>query len=331
MEFAWFIYTFGILGVAFMACTTTLVVWVLTNRRDCLVAASVFLVYVLEVLAIFFDEYLRAKPLFEAYFDQGLTHPVFSIAQSVALVTCVWLWCITLAHGEASLKRVAPVSLAYLVIAGAFAPVSHNAGTVRTLVFWLARDLFVAAAPLYAIWIYRRKASEAERLDMDRHRKHAPIVAALLALMVAEDIFMITIFRPQVPTEWVRSLFWHLTERNISENLLMVFCAMQLMRYDRSVMRVFARHPQQDEQLLADPHALPDFESRLLDFADAHGISPRERDVLRLALSDKDNQAIASELFISVGTVKTHLYRIYKKAEVGNRQDLVNEFWRHRA
>lgn len=330
MSFAWFIYTIAILGVATMACATTLAVWVLTNRRDCLVAGSVFLVYTLDVLSIFYDEYLKTKPVLDEYIAGGLTHPVFNILQSTAFVACVWLWCITLAHGDASLRRIAPVVGLYAVVAVLLAPVGDAAGTVRSLAYWVVRDLFVIAAPLYAVWIYRNRASEAERLDMDRHRSYLPIVAALLLMMLVEDVVMIAVLRPGIGTSLSYEFWWHFTERNISENLLMVFCAIRLMRYDRNVMRVFSRHPQQSEELLSDPHALPDFESRLLDFSDARGISPRERDVLRLALSGKDNQGIASELYISVGTVKTHLYRIYKKAGVSTRQDLINEFWSHR-
>ena len=70
------------------------------------------------------------------------------------------------------------------------------------------------------------------------------------------------------------------------------------------------------------------FESKLLVFVDANGLSARELEVLRLVLTGNDAQNIASKLVISVGTVKSHLHRIYKKAGVSGRDELVGAFWR---
>ena len=45
-------------------------------------------------------------------------------------------------------------------------------------------------------------------------------------------------------------------------------------------------------------------------FCDQRGISAREREVLDLLLDGQDNRAIANDLFISVGTVKSHVHDI---------------------
>ena len=58
-------------------------------------------------------------------------------------------------------------------------------------------------------------------------------------------------------------------------------------------------------------------------------LTDREREVLRLAIDGKDTQGIATELFISTGTVKAHMHRIYSKAGVEHRQDLINAFWKY--
>lgn len=56
---------------------------------------------------------------------------------------------------------------------------------------------------------------------------------------------------------------------------------------------------------------------------DKLGLSERERAVVDCLLEGLDNQSIAERLFISVATVKTHLYRIYKKTGVSSRLELV--------
>jgi DNA-binding CsgD family transcriptional regulator len=55
-------------------------------------------------------------------------------------------------------------------------------------------------------------------------------------------------------------------------------------------------------------------------------ITPREGDVIRLVLQGKTNAEIAAELFISLKTVKHHLYNAFMKLRIKNRVQLVNLF-----
>ena len=48
-------------------------------------------------------------------------------------------------------------------------------------------------------------------------------------------------------------------------------------------------------------------------------LSERELEVLVLIAAGKSNRSIASELFISVGTVKTHLNNLYRKLDSHSR------------
>ncbi len=54
-------------------------------------------------------------------------------------------------------------------------------------------------------------------------------------------------------------------------------------------------------------------------------LTPREVEVLGFLALGATNEMIAEEFCISVATVKTHLYRIYKKISVSNRLQAV--FW----
>ncbi|MBA4320245.1 MAG: hypothetical protein C0412_17750 [Flavobacterium sp.] len=55
-------------------------------------------------------------------------------------------------------------------------------------------------------------------------------------------------------------------------------------------------------------------------------ISKRELEVIHLICAGKSNQEIADLLFISIGTVKNHLYNIYAKIGVKNRTQLAKLF-----
>ena len=63
MSFAFYIYTTIIMGVALVTSVVALVVWLMTRRRDSLVAAAGFLLYMLDMSVIFFDEYNTLLPL----------------------------------------------------------------------------------------------------------------------------------------------------------------------------------------------------------------------------------------------------------------------------
>ena len=53
-------------------------------------------------------------------------------------------------------------------------------------------------------------------------------------------------------------------------------------------------------------------------------LTSQEQKTLSLILNDKSNKEIASELFISVSTVKTHINNLYKKLNVTSREEVKN-------
>jgi ligand-binding sensor domain-containing protein/DNA-binding CsgD family transcriptional regulator len=67
-------------------------------------------------------------------------------------------------------------------------------------------------------------------------------------------------------------------------------------------------------------------QSALERFMAKRDVSRREREVIRLLLQGKSSRDIENELFISLHTVRSHIYRIYKKLGIKNRTQLVNMF-----
>lgn len=55
----------------------------------------------------------------------------------------------------------------------------------------------------------------------------------------------------------------------------------------------------------------------------AYGLTPRERDVLTRVLSGLPSRTIAAQLHITTATVQDHLKRIFSKAGVRTRSELV--------
>lgn len=69
--------------------------------------------------------------------------------------------------------------------------------------------------------------------------------------------------------------------------------------------------------------APPTLDQRCEAYAHAHGLTPRQGEVLRLLADGLPTTAIADELYLSKDTVKTHTKAIYAKAGVHSRQELL--------
>jgi DNA-binding CsgD family transcriptional regulator len=68
---------------------------------------------------------------------------------------------------------------------------------------------------------------------------------------------------------------------------------------------------------------LLDNEADMDHFFRRYNISRREQEIVNLILRGKDNREIEKTLFISLGTVKNHIYSIFQKVGVNNRGQLI--------
>ncbi|MBA7679336.1 hypothetical protein ES703_87625 [subsurface metagenome] len=62
----------------------------------------------------------------------------------------------------------------------------------------------------------------------------------------------------------------------------------------------------------------------MTQFLEEYKISKREEEVIQQLCKGKTNKEISETLFISLQTVKDHVYRIYQKTDVKNRVQLIN-------
>ena len=69
-------------------------------------------------------------------------------------------------------------------------------------------------------------------------------------------------------------------------------------------------------------------EEQMPFYRNVYKLSNREAEVMRLVVLGKSNQEIADELFLAVGTVKTHIHNILVKTEQQNRTTLILHFWK---
>lgn len=68
------------------------------------------------------------------------------------------------------------------------------------------------------------------------------------------------------------------------------------------------------------------FDDKIQRFAQTYGLSNREHEIVRLLVRGRSTPKIAELLFVTSGTIKTHLTHIYRKTNVLGRQDLIDLF-----
>jgi DNA-binding NarL/FixJ family response regulator len=61
--------------------------------------------------------------------------------------------------------------------------------------------------------------------------------------------------------------------------------------------------------------------------ADADVLSKREREILELISKGFLYKEVAEKLFISTGTVKQHIHKIYEKLQVQNKTEAINKYF----
>lgn len=61
---------------------------------------------------------------------------------------------------------------------------------------------------------------------------------------------------------------------------------------------------------------------------DDYNLTARQNEILLCLLEGDSNKEIAEKLFITEGTVKTHIYNIFRKTEVSNRSQLISKIYK---
>ena len=125
------------------------------------------------------------------------------------------------------------------------------------------------------------------------------------------------------------SLYFYLSQNHISVNLgnfyfiLIVIVYFTLNFPPLLYLKYFL------EKYFTSQTLRPDEQLYLGSFFNHYDISRQERVVINFILEGRDNLSIAKQLSISGGTVKNHIYNIYKKVDVNSRAKLIQRVKEH--
>jgi DNA-binding CsgD family transcriptional regulator len=175
-----------------------------------------------------------------------------------------------------------------------------NDSSMREFSAWLTDTtaiVFQYTILLYMIW--------RSRSATDKPRARGIRIFALIYLI---EFFMLDIITSKQLAAWIgypRSFF--MNSLNFLIHLPPLF---YLIHFSRTYFQ--------------EPYMLTTNSPALRSFFQEHSITKREQEIISLLMEGKSNREIEAKLFISLGTVKNHLYNIYQKAGVNNRFQLTS-------
>ena len=106
--------------------------------------------------------------------------------------------------------------------------------------------------------------------------------------------------------------------------LFAIITASSLVFTDKAADALSTIANQRAQQEAAE--ARPDKMAFIAPFANAHGLSKRETEVLTCLIQGRTMQYTAEKLFIAESTARTHVHKIYQKTESQGRMELLDCF-----
>lgn len=146
-------------------------------------------------------------------------------------------------------------------------------------------------------------------------------------MIVSEDSFVI-FFRDIYHTNMLK-----IHNRNVSEDLFHISLSIvaikyYLFNYKNATVTSVSEIPLHSINKEMTDKGLEDSQIYFSEFAKRYNLTQRETEILTLLCQGKHNQEIANELYLSLGTVKTHTHNIFIKLQVEKRSE-VSEMWKH--
>ncbi len=188
-------------------------------------------------------------------------------------------------------------------------PFSQNSA-LKVWLYYLPNQLFLIYLGFYAL--YQLRIDPLSALAKKYLRFIGWLSIGFGVAILLEDTFVI------FNIDQYSDIVFKINNRNVSEDIYTIILSIAIIYFCNRDFPLSAlekeatklEENQSDEPVLLAP------------FCDAYQLTQREREVLSLLLECKTNQDIANELFLSIGTVKTHIHNIFVKLEVNKRAEV---------
>lgn len=319
MNSVFFFYTLVILIICIVTAVLAISAYASSRRRLFMYACGMFTCYTIETIEIFFYEYTSQNQVFPISEYYAVTMPIPRTLVAAGLQAFIWLMALDILDKHS--KRLFAYPVAAFLAANALVLLAVPEGQLQQFLYYTLRQVFMLGVIIYMVHAYRTSTDRDFRARLSKHKRPLAIICLLWLCILIEDTYVILLAPAAVHSDW---LLLYLSERNFSENILMCFFAYMIVSYAYRVLSIRIKEaPVAEEVNDLDRHV----DEVLPFYREAHKLSNREAEVLRLVILGNNNQEIANELYLAVGTVKAHVHNILVKTGQKSREALILHFW----
>ncbi len=321
MAVAFYFYTVAVMFVCMATAATMAAAYFVSRSLAYLYLMAPFLLYLFDMSIIFLVEYLGQGSVFANSDVYSIQHIVPRTLFSLGVLECALLVVCHYFLEESKLVKMVPAAM---FVISSFAVVTFmDEGPFQQWAYYSLRQLFMAFIIVYFLVRYLFTKNPVQRMRVYRYRRALLLAAVFTLLIFLEDTFVILVWDPSKNPS-LGSFLLYISERNFTENIMIITAASLALKKAAETLQLRYQQPPSTVRTRAQRQAI----EILPSYCDAHGLTLREQEILELVLQGKNNQNIASELQLALGTVKTHVHNILKKTGQSTRQDLVCDFWK---
>lgn len=269
----------------------------------------------------------------EFYDNLFMTVPTFKTIIFTATLSCILL--INFKALNLSTKQMLPFiySLILIILLMLFVPIAPNSA-LKVWIYYFPCQLFTFALSMYGLAVIKKYPDLYSDTITGSFRKVLFYTAVFSVLIVIEDT--IVIFNFDVYSD----IMVKINNRSLSEDILSIYHCIAAIRIFFPLLQIEGKEKMEvldvpsaqieNTDFIAEPEEkkIPadNTYSKFYLFCKLYQLTAREQDILKLLLQDKNNEQISDELFISLGTTKSHIHNIFVKLEINKRRQLIEKY-----
>jgi Response regulator containing a CheY-like receiver domain and an HTH DNA-binding domain len=315
MDIIIFLYNVALLLLYGIAMMFSYIIYRLKKYPYCLYLALLFLFYIFDNTVIYMTEFLHDFSV--KYNASFMSVPAFK-----TVIVIVTSYCLINANNHIFKKSISRADYLVLVSLGLwdlFVPLLPDSAFMVWL-YYLPYQLFTLYLSTSGLLLLKRDKKITEAIPFLKHYKKILICTFLFSFfIVIEDTIVIFNF------DIYQHLVVRINNRSLTEDILsVIYSIFFIYHFSKELQTNSSPQPATVTEHIPEADISPPVvNDDFYHFTKIYNLTSREQDILNYLLEDKNNQEISDLLFISIGTVKTHVHNIYQKVNVTKRVQLI--------
>lgn len=317
-----FIYNIVLLILYSVALTFSFTMFIKSRKKLFLFISFMFTLFILDNTIIYMTEFITS---FSQFYDMKfMTVPAFKTIIVIGTNICYFF------IQENVLRRQDKIwDYILLILLGCyllFIPGIENSAW-KVWLYYLPSQLYLFFLAVQGLHYMKKNPKKYHSKFYTPYRKLLYISITFALLILLEDSIVIFNF------DQYSSLLVKINNRSLTEDFLSIIYSFYAISY--FMRRTFFHEPQAVAKTCSFQEIDPILPGKVTEeklfqeYCSTHAFTTREIEVFEKLLSNMTNEQISNDLFISIGTTKTHVHNVFKKVDVSKRSALIQHYNRY--